>query len=314
MSISSWDLQYGAYPRLAYLPTNVYVISWHHSDISSMWTPRVCGTTNHAWSHSHLSSMILESNILTRRMWIIWWHASKQRTHSPKIGWATSIAALLLVGIMSTELSTLQCRVTLKTNCRNTIMWSQKRYKHVHTHQPPSNLAQRPNTRSRRTILPPLDKKSIKRIQQIVGNILYYVRAVDMTVLMALSTIAIKLMKATEKAMAKCLQLFDYLAYHAKAKVRFYASDMISNIHLDASYLSIYPKGRPVVKLVAIFSWEGSQRMMGPFRLTVLFTLAQMWFVLSSHQPQSRIGGIIPQLPNRYYFSNHPRRHGTHTA
>jgi hypothetical protein len=97
-----------------------------------------------------------------------------------------------------------------------------------------------------------------------------------MTVLMALSTIAIKLMKATEKAMAKCLQLFDYLAYHAKAKVRFYASDMISNIHLDASYLSIYPKGRPVVKLVAIFSWEGSQRMMGPFRLTVLFTLAQM--------------------------------------
>jgi hypothetical protein len=59
-----------------------------------------------------------------------------------------------------------------------------------------------------------------------------------MTVLMALSTIAIKQMKATEKTMVKCMQLLDYLAYHADAKVCFYASDMIMNIHLDASYLS----------------------------------------------------------------------------
>ncbi len=59
-----------------------------------------------------------------------------------------------------------------------------------------------------------------------------------MTVIMALSTIAIKQTKATEKTMAKCMQSLDYLAYHADAKVRFYASDMIMNIHLDASYLS----------------------------------------------------------------------------
>jgi hypothetical protein len=62
-----------------------------------------------------------------------------------------------------------------------------------------------------------------------------------MMVLMALSIITIEQMKATEKMMAKCLQLLDYLAHHAKAKVHFYASDMIMNIHLDASYLS---KGR----------------------------------------------------------------------
>ena len=35
-----------------------------------------------------------------------------------------------------------------------------------------------------------LDKKGILKIQQIVGSILYYVRAVDMTVLMSLSFIA----------------------------------------------------------------------------------------------------------------------------
>jgi hypothetical protein len=38
---------------------------------------------------------------------------------------------------------------------------------------------------------PKLDEKGIKRIQKIVGSILYYARAVDMTVLAALSTIAI---------------------------------------------------------------------------------------------------------------------------
>jgi hypothetical protein len=85
---------------------------------------------------------------------------------------------------------------------------------------------------------PLLDKKGIRRVQQIVGSILYYARAVDMTCLMALSSIAIEQTKATERTMERCTQLLDYLAYHSEAKVRFYASDMIMNIHSDASYLS----------------------------------------------------------------------------
>jgi hypothetical protein len=59
-----------------------------------------------------------------------------------------------------------------------------------------------------------------------------------MTVLMALSTIAIEQTKATEQTLARCLHLLDYLSHHSTAKVRFYASDMIMNIHSDASYLS----------------------------------------------------------------------------
>ncbi len=85
---------------------------------------------------------------------------------------------------------------------------------------------------------PRLDKKGIKRVQQIVGSILYYARAVDMTVLMALSSLAMEQTKATERTMTKCVQLLDYLAHHSDAKIRFYASDMIMNIHSDASYLS----------------------------------------------------------------------------
>ena len=48
---------------------------------------------------------------------------------------------------------------------------------------------------------PPLDAKGIKKIQKIVGSILYYAQAVYMTVLMALSSIAIELLKATETKM-----------------------------------------------------------------------------------------------------------------
>jgi hypothetical protein len=44
-----------------------------------------------------------------------------------------------------------------------------------------------------------LDAKGIKHVQKIVGSILYYARAVDMMVLMALSSIAVEQMKAMEK-------------------------------------------------------------------------------------------------------------------
>ena len=59
-----------------------------------------------------------------------------------------------------------------------------------------------------------------------------------MTVLMALSTIAMSQAKPTEHTMERCLQLMDYLATLSDTKIRFYASDMVVNIHLDESYLS----------------------------------------------------------------------------
>ena len=85
---------------------------------------------------------------------------------------------------------------------------------------------------------PKLDAKDIKRIQQIVRSILYYTHAVDMTVLLALSTIAINQTKTTKRTMDQCIQLLDYLASNQDSKVRFHASDMVMNIHSDASYLS----------------------------------------------------------------------------
>jgi hypothetical protein len=88
-----------------------------------------------------------------------------------------------------------------------------------------------------------LNEKEIKQVQKIVGSILYYARAVDMTVLMALGTIASEQTKDTERTLEKAYQVLDYLATHPNAVVRFRALEMVMNIHPDASYLS-KPKAR----------------------------------------------------------------------
>jgi hypothetical protein len=57
-----------------------------------------------------------------------------------------------------------------------------------------------------------------------------------MSVLMALSTIASKQTKATEKTLEKCARLLEYLASNSDAMVHYYASDMVMNIYSNASY------------------------------------------------------------------------------
>jgi hypothetical protein len=64
-----------------------------------------------------------------------------------------------------------------------------------------------------------------------------------MTVLMALSSITSEQTKGTERTLEKAYQVLDYLASHPDAVLRFQASDMVLNIHSDASYLS-EPKAR----------------------------------------------------------------------
>ena len=83
-----------------------------------------------------------------------------------------------------------------------------------------------------------LDDAGIKRVQQVVGAALYYGRAVDNIILPGLSSLASDQTTATETTMDASNQLLDYLATHPDATVRFYPSDMILNIHSDASYLS----------------------------------------------------------------------------
>lgn len=85
---------------------------------------------------------------------------------------------------------------------------------------------------------PPLDKDGINRIQRIVGTFLYKARAVDPTIVTALSTLSSEQSKATEYTNKKANQLMDYLATHPDATLRYYASDMVLKFDSDAGYLN----------------------------------------------------------------------------
>jgi hypothetical protein len=110
--------------------------------------------------------------------------------------------------------------------------------------------------------LPPLDAKGIKRIQQIVGSISYYAWAVDMTVLMAMSSMAVEQTTAMTRTMGRCIELLDYLTTNSHVQVHFHPSDMIMNIHSDASYLSKTKKHTAMH--ADIFSWVGCRKMASP--------------------------------------------------
>ena len=86
---------------------------------------------------------------------------------------------------------------------------------------------------------PPATKEKITHIQKVVGSILYYAIAVDLTLLMYLSAIASKQVKATKKTLKNVNQVLDYLATNPDATIRFHASDMILNIHSETSYIPV---------------------------------------------------------------------------
>ena len=90
---------------------------------------------------------------------------------------------------------------------------------------------------------PLLNKADQKFIQEVTGTFLYYARAIDSTMLTALSALASEQAKPTQRTMAKCKQFLDYAASQEDAVVTYKASDMKLAIHSDASYLS-EPKAR----------------------------------------------------------------------
>ena len=90
---------------------------------------------------------------------------------------------------------------------------------------------------------PKLDKPGTLRVQSISGTFLYYARAVDPTMLVALNEIATHQSSPTQDTKNKCDQLLDYAATYPNAKIRYHASDMILMTDTDAAYL-VLPKAR----------------------------------------------------------------------
>jgi hypothetical protein len=88
-----------------------------------------------------------------------------------------------------------------------------------------------------------LSPKDIKRVQSINGTLLYYARAIDPTMLVALNEISTSQAAPTTDTLKKCNQVLDYAATHPNATIRYTASDMILMTDTDAAYL-VLPSAR----------------------------------------------------------------------
>ena len=82
----------------------------------------------------------------------------------------------------------------------------------------------------------PEDRK--RRIQEIVGSLLYYARAVDNKLLVALSAIASRQAQATVATEQAVHLLLDYVATYPNDGIVYRASDMILCAHADAGFLN----------------------------------------------------------------------------
>ena len=79
--------------------------------------------------------------------------------------------------------------------------------------------------------------EQVKKIMTL--HRLYYVIAINISILITLNIAAQSQVTATTHTSSLCRHMFDYCATFQHAKVRFYASDMILHIDYDAAYLVI---------------------------------------------------------------------------
>eukprot|EP00804_Cyclotella_cryptica_P012915 CCRYP_002273-RA/>CCRYP_002273-RA protein AED:0.38 eAED:0.38 QI:0/0/0/1/0/0/3/0/465 len=84
----------------------------------------------------------------------------------------------------------------------------------------------------------PLNKQDTTFIQEVIGVFLYYARAVDCTMLTALSSLATQQANPTQTTLQRIHRFLDYAMTHQNAVVTYRASKMILAAHSDASYLS----------------------------------------------------------------------------
>jgi len=114
---------------------------------------------------------------------------------------------------------------------------------HIAPHRPhrllPGTLAwTSKQTPTRQDTSPQASEADITRIQQIVGVLLYYARAIDATFLTAVSKVASAQAQPTADVLRAAERLLLYAATHPVAELRYYASKMDLIVHGDASYLS----------------------------------------------------------------------------
>jgi hypothetical protein len=145
----------------------------------------------------------------------------------------------------------------------------------------------------------PLDDAGRKHLQKAIGTLLYYARAIDNTLLVALGTLSSAQAKGTQATTQALTQVLNYCATHPDAVLRYHKSDMYLWAHSDASYLSekkarsraggiFFLSDRPVDPNIA----PGPDSVPPPFNGAVHVHCAIMQVVLSS-ATEAEFGGLF---------------------
>ena len=85
---------------------------------------------------------------------------------------------------------------------------------------------------------PPLDAKGVRRVQGIVGSLLYIARAVNNKLLVGLSAIGAQQANTTEATSEAIDQLLDYVTTYPNDGITYRASNMVLCGHYDAAYFN----------------------------------------------------------------------------
>ena len=85
---------------------------------------------------------------------------------------------------------------------------------------------------------PPIPEEQKRSIQKIIVTFLYYVRAVDCTMLPVLNTLAEQQSSPTKNMVAAIPHFLEYAATNLSAIIQYKTSNMILHVESDASYLS----------------------------------------------------------------------------
>ena len=116
-----------------------------------------------------------------------------------------------LIGIMTPAAFTFPCQIIFQTPSKGSNTRSPRYGKALPTNTPPPNYGAKQQFSEAESNEPVLGKEAKKYIQQVLGTFLYYARAVDLTMLAALSAIASEQASPTQSTMKKVEQFLDYV-------------------------------------------------------------------------------------------------------
>ena len=128
---------------------------------------------------------------------------------------------------------------------------------------------------------PPLSPPNKTKVQQIVKCLLYYVRALDNTILVALNTIAQSQSNPTQHTAKLRYHLLNCCATYHNVGLRYHKDDTVLHIHSDTSYLiAPYTKSRIIGYFFSPQILKNQQHIMPQFilnvRLCVMLLLHQL--------------------------------------